>query len=110
MKQLGNVSKKIGHGLVIYSMFNKHRRKFRKRLKPRIKVEVGGDWKQDFVNLLNNYKYHNFCHKLRTILRALPKRLLKIAWDVTSGGFRGGKGVNCTPLWQPVICFSHAYD
>ena len=36
VKQLGNVSKKFGDGLVIYYMFNKHRRKFRKRLKNQV--------------------------------------------------------------------------
>ena len=35
VKQLGSV-KKIGHGLFIYYMFNKHRRKFRKRLKHQV--------------------------------------------------------------------------
>ena len=49
-----------------------------------IKVKfIKGSWKQDFVNLLNNYKSLNFCHKRITILHALPKCLLKIAWDVT---------------------------
>ena len=66
VKQLGNVSQKIERGLVMYSLFNKHECKFHNRLKPRNKVKVGGCWKQDFVNLLNNYKCLNFCHKLRT--------------------------------------------
>ena len=83
VKQLGNVSQKIECGLVMYSLFNKHKRKFRKRSKPRNKVKVGGCWKHDFVNLLNNYKCPNFCHKPRTILHTLSKRLLKITWDVT---------------------------
>ena len=53
VKQLGNVSKKFEHGLVIYSMFNKHRRKFHKRLKPRSKVKViKGSWKQGFFFLI----------------------------------------------------------
>ena len=34
--KLGNVSKKIGHGLFINYMFNKHRRKFHKRLKNQV--------------------------------------------------------------------------
>ena len=41
VKQLGNVSKKIGHGLFIYYMFNKHRAKGKKKTSN--KVEVGGN-------------------------------------------------------------------
>ena len=66
IKQLGNVSQKIECGLVIYFYFNKHERKFRKRSKPRNKVKVSGCWKQNFVNLLNNYKCPNFFRKLTT--------------------------------------------
>ena len=79
------MSQKIERGLVIYSLFNKHMRKFRRRSKPHNKIKVGSCWKQDFVNLLNNYKCPNFCHKLRTILHTLSKHSLKIAWDVTEG-------------------------
>ena len=34
---------------------------------------------------MNDLKYPNFCHKLITILHAIPKCLLKIAWDITEG-------------------------
>ena len=67
-------------------MFNKHRRKFCKRLKNQvIRLRLVVIENRFFFNLLNNYQYHNFCYKLRTILHALPKRLLKTAWDVTEG-------------------------
>ena len=65
-------------------MFNKHRRKFRKRLENQvIRLRLVVIENSIFFNLLNNYQYHNFCYKL--ILHALPKRLLKTAWDVTEG-------------------------
>ena len=62
VKQLGNVSKKIGHGLFIYYMFNKHRRKFHKRLENQvIRLRLVVIENSIFFNLLNNYQYHNFC-------------------------------------------------
>ena len=67
-------------------MFSKNRCKFHKRLNHVIRLrllKVIGN--RIFLNLLNNYKHLNFCHKLITILHALPKCLLKIAWDVSEG-------------------------
>ena len=66
VNKLGNVSKLIGYGIsyIIYSMFNKHKCQLRKRLKSCNKVKViKGRWKQEFVNLLNNYKSPNFSYK-----------------------------------------------
>ena len=40
VKGIGNVSSKIGEGLVVYSLFNRHKRKYRKRSQKRHRKKV----------------------------------------------------------------------
>ena len=40
IRQLGNISDKLGQGLIVYSLFNKHNRKYRKRSGKRKKKNI----------------------------------------------------------------------
>ena len=65
VRQFGNVSKRIGRSLVVYSLFNKQKRKYdrgrRRRKKHNVDVNVR---KLQFIELLNTYLLPTFCFNL----------------------------------------------
>ena len=74
---VGNVSHKLGQGVVIYTLFNKQPRKFRVRQTKRVRQ------KRSFMHIQNElerliacYKGVSFSFKLRTYLLGLPKKCL----------------------------------
>ena len=79
IRNLGNASKKLSQGLVIYSLFNRQRRKFRNRTRRRNKNNVHNEQIKECVReLLLTYKTPSFSKSIRTYIQRLPRRKLFI--------------------------------
>ena len=75
VKGVGNVSSKIGEGLVVYSLFNRHKRKYRKRSQKRHRKKViEEEVNTKLQGILSTYK--SVCFNFREYVTSLPKRKL----------------------------------
>ena len=83
VRQFGSVSKKIGTGLVVYGMFNKQTRKFRKRLNKRRRGRIHRNIVEEtFREIVHGYNSPTFSHDVKTFLCSLPNRKLSIVWHI----------------------------
>jgi len=74
------VSKKIGDGMIVYTLFNRSERKYRKRKPQRQRRRVlARDVVSEMKHILSDYKHCRFTFRLRTYMMCLPKYRLKIA-------------------------------
>ena len=73
VRSVGNISKQ--HGLVVYTLFNKRQRKFRKRNghKRRRKIDCD-DLTSRFEDCMRAYKSHVFMFNVRSLILSLPKK------------------------------------
>ena len=75
VRRVGNVSKMIGNGLNIYSLFNKQYHKSRRRISKRRKGKGNvALLKHKLMQLLHHYKSLSFSHQLRTLLCNTSRR------------------------------------
>ena len=73
IRNLGNASKKLSQGLVIYSLFNRQRRKFRNRTRRRNKNNVHNEQIKECVReLLLTYKTPSFSKSIHTYIQCVP--------------------------------------
>ena len=71
IRNLGTISKTLGQGLVVYSVFNKHHRKYRNKSK------VYNELIQEKVKeILLSCKSAFFTNSIRTYIQCLPRRKL----------------------------------
>lgn len=78
VRKIGNISQKIGDGTIVYSLFNRQPRKYKKRQhkRKRKKLEPIHLQKQT-IDLLKTYKSIHFNNNLRTYILSLPKKKLQ---------------------------------
>ena len=77
IRSLGNISKKLGQGLVVYSLFNKQARKYRKRTGKRRKNKTYNTLvTEQAKNHLLSYMSTKFSNNIRSYLQGLPRRKL----------------------------------
>ena len=86
IRQLGNISDKLGQGLIVYSLFNKHNRKYRKRSGRRRKnkmcsQQIIGEVQQ----ILKTYLSPEFGINIRTYLHSVPRRKMREVLNITEG-------------------------
>ena len=78
VRGLGNVSGKVNEDLVVYALFNKLERKYKRRPALRKKGKVGiGKVSTDVRNILHEYKCLGFTYRIRTYIMSLRKNRLK---------------------------------
>ena len=84
VKGVGNVSKRSeGDGLIVYSLFNKHDRKFKKRTRQRQRKRINGnEVRKEAKNRLLGYKCLQSVHAIIAYLMSLPKGKTRIVVDV----------------------------
>ena len=84
IRGIGNVSKKLSQGLVVYSLFNKHQRKFRTRTGKRNKKRVHNELiDKQFRELLRLRQSPGFSNSIRTYILALPRRKMSMVLYIT---------------------------
>ena len=84
IRGVGNVSKKLSQGLVVYSLFNKQQRKFRRRNGKRNKKRLHSELIDiQFRRLLLLYKSLGFSNSIRTYILALPHRKMSMVLNTT---------------------------
>ena len=84
VKGVGNVSKSDGE-LIVYALFNKSERKFRKRKPHRRRRRVtSNEVSEQIKSVVFGYKSTGFTFRLRSYLMGLAKYKMKIAADVIS--------------------------
>ena len=76
VRGLGNVSRKMGQGIVIYTLFNRQTHKYRKRTKKKRKKPKHDEIGQQVTNLLRMYRSRGFSFELRTYVLSLPRKSL----------------------------------
>ena len=78
VRKIGNISQKIGDGTIVYSLFNRQPRKYKKRQhkRKRNKLEPIHLQKQT-IDLLKTYKSIHFSNNRRTYILGLPKKRLQ---------------------------------
>ena len=74
VRGVGNISK-MKIDLVVNTLFNKHKRKFRmrKNCRQRKKRDVG-ELTDSIQHYLENYKTCSFCFSVRTLILGLPRK------------------------------------
>ena len=77
VRGIGNISKQ--HGLVVYTLFNRRQRKFRKRNKRRRKIDYD-DITSRFEDCVRDYKSHVFMFNIRSLILSLPKKCMVAIW------------------------------
>ena len=76
MRKVGNIFK--NKGLVVWTLFNKQTRKFRKRQKRTIRSDRNKTKIEDSIEaLLTNYKSPRYVSKLRIYIMSLPVNSMK---------------------------------
>ena len=76
VRGLGNVSRKMGQGIVIYTLFNRQTHKYHKRTKKKRKKPKHDEIGQQVTNLLRMYRSRGFSFELRTYVLSLPRKSL----------------------------------
>ena len=81
VRGVGNISKQ--HGLVVYTLFNRRQRKFRKRngRKRRKKIDCD-DLTSRFEDCVRDYKSHVFMFNVRSLILSLPKKCMVAIWTI----------------------------
>ena len=77
VRGIGNISKQ--HGLVVYTLFNRRQRKFRKRNKRRRKIDYD-DLTSRLEDCVRDYKSHVFMFNIRSLILSLPKKCMVAIW------------------------------
>ena len=77
VRGVGNISKQ--HGLVVYTLFNRRQRKFRKRNKRRRKIDYD-DLTSRLEDCVRDYKSHVFMFNIRSLILSLPKKCKVAIW------------------------------
>ena len=77
--KVGNISRLWGHGIIVYSLFNKHPRKFHVRSDKHYRRRIPFvDVQSKLESLLVDYRAISFNHRLRTFILSLPKKCLQV--------------------------------
>ena len=81
VRGVGNISKQ--HGLVVYTLFNRRQRKFRKRSsrKRRRKIDLD-DLTSCLESCLHEYKCNVFMFSVRRLILSLPKKCMVAVWNI----------------------------
>ena len=88
VRGVGNISKQ--HGLVVYTLFNRRQRKFRKRNKRRRKIDYD-DITSRLEDCVRDYKSHVFMFNIRSLILSLPKKCMVAIWTFLKLVFRNMK-------------------
>ena len=84
VKGVGNVSSRIDNELIVYTLFNKHERKFRRRKPQRHRKKVNRSRvTEQITNTIMTYKNKNSTFHLRANILNLPRNKLRIVLIVT---------------------------
>ena len=83
-----NISKQ--HGLVVYTLFNRRQRKFRKRNKRRRKIDYD-DITSRLKDCVRDYKSHVYMFNIRSLILSLPKKCMVAIWTFFKLVFRNMK-------------------
>ena len=76
VRGVGNISK-IKDNVVVFTLFNKHKRKFRIRIYNRKRRKYNlGNVNDSIEYYLENYKDCNFCFNIRNLVLSLPRKYM----------------------------------
>ena len=82
MRGVSNISK-MKIDLVVNTLFNKHKRKFRMRKSRRQRKKRDlGELTDSIQHYLENYKTCSFCFSVRTLILGLPRKWMCMVWDI----------------------------